>query len=233
MVRSRRFFWRGFGIGTAAGVGAVALINLAVRARRPVVRLEKSIQVGRAVEEVFNAWTDFERLSRMSDIIEEIRLDGDRTHWRVNIDGKRITWDSEIEQFIPNRAVGWKSVSGPKHTGRVDFSSLGNDTLVHIVMNYHPPVILLRPFFPTVAIHLENFIEKTLRDFKASLEGKGQEGREAIRGTGTYGPGSERLADEAARTTGFRSSAEVSGQAPVNPASVNPVEFTRPPDAKS
>ncbi len=234
MARRTRYFWRGFGIGAAAGVGSVALINLAVRARRPVVRLEKSIQIGRPVAEVFNAWTNFERLAGVSDIIEDIRREGNRSRWQINIDGRRIVWDSEIEQYIPNQAVGWKSVGGPKHTGRVDFSPLGDDTLVHIVMNYQPPSILLRPFSPTIATHLDNFVEKALRDFKASLEGKGQEGREQpVRATGTYGPGSERPAHESARTTGFRSSAEISGQSPVNPGGANPVEFTRPPETKS
>ena len=233
MARGRGF-WKGVGIGAAAGVGSLAVVNLAVRAHRPVVRLEKSIQIGRPVEEVFKAWNDFERLSRVVDIIEEVRQQGNRSHWEINLDGKRFGWDSEIEQFIPNQAVGWKSLSGPKHTGRISFSPVGHDTLVQVVMNYHPPSALLRPFFLTMSAHLENFIEKALRGFKASLEGKGQEGIEQpVRATGTYGPAIDRPAHESARTTGFRSSADIAGQSSVNPGGANPVEFTRPPESKS
>ncbi len=234
MARRSRYFWRGFAAGTVAGFGSLAILNLAVRARRPVVRLEKSIQIGRPVAEVFREWNDFERLPRASSIIEGVRQQGNRSSWRINIDGKRFGWESEIEQFIPNQAVGWKSLSGPKHTGRISFSPVGNDTLVQVVMNYHPPLALLRPLFPTMSVHLENFIERALRDFKAMLEGKGQEGREQpVRATGTYGPGTERPAHESARTTGFRSSADIAGQEQVKPAGGNPVEFTRPPEAKS
>ncbi len=236
MARSTRRFWQGFAAGTAAGFGSLALINLVAHARRPVVRLEKSLQVGRPVEEVFTAWTDFERLPQLSAIIQEISREGSRSHWRIRADGKRFEWDAEIEQFIPNEAIGWKSLSGPKHTGRITFSSLGNDTLVHVVMNYRPPLALLRPFFPPMSEHLDNLIEQALRDFKASLEGKGQEGVERpLRATGTLGPGAERAAHESAHATGFRSAAEISAERATKPtgSEPNPVEFTRPPEAKS
>lgn len=234
MSRRKRIFWQGFAAGTAVGFGSFALINLAVRARRKVVRMEKSIQIGRPVEEVFGSWTDFERLPSVSNIVEEVSRRDDKTHWKTNIDGKRFEWDAEIEQFIPNQAIGWKSVSGPKHTGRISFSPVGNDTMMHVVMNYHPPLVLLRPFFPPLGIHLENFIDQVLRDFKASLEGKGQEGREPLRATGTFGPGTAGPANETSRATGFRSSADVQAQSTSpHTGDVNPVEFTRPPEAKS
>ena len=234
MASSSTTFWRGFAAGAATGFTALALLNRAGRTSRSVVRLDKSIQIGRSVEEVFNAWNDFEHLSRASHIIEAVRRHGDRSHWQINLDGRRLAWDSEIEQFIPNQAVGWKSLRGPKHTGRINFSPLGNDTLVQVVMNYQPPLPWLRPFFPTMSMHLEKFLERVLRDFKASLEGKGQEGREQpVRGTGTYGPGGERPAHEKARASGFRSAADISAQQPVKPTAVNPVEYTRPPERKS
>ncbi len=235
MARSSKRFWEGFAAGAAAGFGSLAVINLASRARRPVVRLEKSLQIGKPVEDVFKLWSNFERLPQVSDLVQEIRRDGNQTHWRILLDGKEFQWDAEIEQFIPNEAIGWKSLSGPKHTGRISFSPLGSDTLVHVVMNYHPPLGLLRPFFPPMGQHLENSIERALRDFKAALEGKGQEdaGR-PLRATGTLGPGTERLAHEASRATGFRSGAEIAADAAKPTGNqVNPVEFTRPPDAKS
>ncbi len=236
MARSTRRFWQGFAAGAAAGFGSLAMINLVAHARRPVVRLEKSLQIGRPVAEVFQAWTDLERLPQMSELIQEIRRDGNRSHWRIRADRRQFEWDAEIEQFIPNEAVGWKSRSGPKHTGRITFSSLGGDTLVHVVMNYYPRPALLRPFFPPLSGHLDNLIEQALRDFKAALEGKGQEDAErALRATGTFGPGAERPAHETAPTTGFRSAAEISAEQATKPTGnePNPVEFTRPPETKS
>ncbi len=216
-------------IGTAAGVGSFALISRVAAPGSRVVRLEKSLQIGRPLAEVFDAW--FALLPRTSPLIEEVRREGNRSHWKIRVDGKSIEWDSEIEQLIPNQAIGWKSVRGPKHTGRVSFSPLGDDTLVHVVMNYAPPFPLLRPFSPQIADRLEGFIGQVLRDFKAALEGKGQQRhQEPLRATGTQGPLGERPSQ-----TAFRSFADVKAQSQVNPTGpdVNPVEFTRPPEAKS
>ncbi len=217
-------------IGTAAGVGSFALISSLAGARARIVRLEKSLQIGRPLAEVFDAW--FTLLPQSSPMIEAVRREGNRSHWKVRVQGKSIEWDSEIEQLIPNQAIGWKSVRGPKHTGRVSFSPVGDDTIVHVVMNYAPPFLPLRPFFPQVGERLEGFIGQALRDFKAALEGKGQQRfQEPLRATGTQGP----IGERPSRETSFRSYAEVKAHSPVNPTGpdVNPVEFTRPPEAKS
>ncbi len=230
MTNRRKAFWQGIAIGTAAGFGSFALLSRLVGAGSQVVRLEKSLQIGRPLAEVFDAW--FAILPQTSSLIEEFRREGNLSHWKVRVDGKVIEWDSEIEQFIPNQTVGWKSVRGPKHTGRVSFSPVGDDTMVHVVMNYAPPIPLLRPFFPQIGVRLEGFIDQVLRDFKAALEGKGQQRREEpLRATGTQGP----LGERGSRATAFRSRADVKAQSQVNPTGpeANPVEFSRPPEAKS
>ena len=222
---ARKKFWQGFaagaGAGAAAGLGSWILLNLlGRRGRSRIVRLEKSVQIGRPVEEVFAAWTNLSGLPRFSSMIEEVSQQGNRSHWRVRINGKTFGWEAEREQFIPNQAVGWKSVRGPKHSGRINFARLGTDTLVHVAMNYAPPARLLRLFVAPVSGDLEGYIEQVLRDFKAALEGKGQETtqyREA-RATGTFGP-----------------EAELPGQTQHGRfgGPTLPVEFTRPPEAKS
>ena len=84
-----------------------------------------------------------------------------------------LEWDARIEQLIPNEAIGWKSVNGPKHTGRITFSPIGNDTLVQVTMNYAPPLRLFLPFVAPMTGRIEGVIERVLRDFKASAEGRG------------------------------------------------------------
>jgi len=187
----RTNFWRGFAMGAVAGTGAVLLPQLVGRAGASrIIRLEKSIQVGRPVEEVFEAWTDWERLPRVTENIADIRQHGDRTHWRVQVNGQPFEWDAVIEQRIPNQAIGWKSVRGIKHTGRVTFSPVGHDTLVLITMNYAPPSRVLRPFMSSLSGHMEGLIEKVLRDFKASVESRPPGAQGNIRtGSGKIGPG--------------------------------------------
>jgi uncharacterized membrane protein len=182
------------------------------------VRLEKSIQIGSPVEDVFRAWIDLERLPQLTDVIEHVIREGDRSHWKVNIDGKQIEWNAVIEQFILNQAIGWKSTSGAKHSGRITFSPLGTDTMVHVTMNYAPKLWLLTPFAASVSERIEEIIEKVLRDVKSALELKTEKQTSLARGTGTYGPAAE-LAGTTQHTR--------FGGTP------NPVEFTRPPEIKS
>jgi uncharacterized membrane protein len=179
------------GLKIAAGAAAVGGLSwLAwrsvgrVRDAR-ILRLEESVQIGKPAEEVFRAWSNLAQLPGLVGFIHEVRDYGTRSHWVARVEGRQVEWDAELIQNIPNQALGWKSVSGPKHTGRISFSPLGNDTLVHVVMNYAPPLRLTTLFRPAAPV-LQRHLGQALRDFKASLEGKGQE-RFEQQATGTHG----------------------------------------------
>jgi len=70
-------------------------------------------------------------------------------------------------QFILGQAIGWKSVRGPKHTGRVSFAPVGDDTLLNVTMNYAPPLGIFSRAIAPLSEHLEDYIDQALRDFKA------------------------------------------------------------------
>jgi uncharacterized membrane protein len=230
--------WRGFAAGAAAGAGltfgSVALVNALFRRHPHIIRLDKSIQIGRPPEEVFRAWSELDRLSRMSGCVEQVRSFGDRSHWKVNVDGRKLEWDAEIEQFIPNQAIGWKSLNGPKHTGRITFSPIGSDTLVQVTMNYAPPARLGTIFSGNVSEHLEHYIEQVLRDVKAALEGKGQEGATpALRTNSEHiGPGTTMTQTDVGRATGTYGSSPAPSTVDKFGNRANPVEYTSPPEAK-
>lgn len=228
MARSRHF-WSTFGMGAAAGLGAALTSLLAWNAigagrHSRVLRIEKSLQVGRPVEEVFGAWSNLERLPEMCSRIEEVRSEGKRSHWRVRVDGVTREWDAELVHVIPNQALGWKSVRGPQHSGRINFSPLGNDTLVHVHMNYAPRLRWLRPILSPATEQLELHIEQVLRDFKAALEGKGQEDRAPYQPTGQATGTEGRRADLMGAPGGMQTS-RFGGPA-------NPADHSRPPEKK-
>jgi uncharacterized membrane protein len=154
----------------------------AARNRR-ILRLQSGIQIGRPVNEVFNVWHRLQELPRFSPMIKEVQVSGMRSHWRVNINGREFQWDAELIQVVPNEALGWKSITGPKHSGRVSFSPLLNETIVNITMNYAPRMRLFRRAL-SIGERLEQVINRVLRDFKTAMEdGKGAE--LPLRATGT------------------------------------------------
>jgi uncharacterized membrane protein len=247
-----RRFWNGFLAGTAVGAGAAAASVLgwkvvSGKGQRRVLRIERSLQIGRGVDEVFRAWSNLESLPEHVDFIESVERRGNHSHWVANLGGRRVEWDAEITQDLPNEALGWKSLSGPKHTGRIDFAPIGSDTLVHVTMNYCPPGQMAGMFAP-LQRSIEYYIEEAFRGFKFALEGKGREdggahnintsqtmqrsmsptpspmGRDVTpdeqRATGTFGHASE--SDPNRRTQSSRFGAPETT-----------VDYTRPPEAKS
>jgi uncharacterized membrane protein len=177
---NQRDFWTGFGWGALAGAGLglgtyAALLGGASSNDLRILRIEKSIEIGRPKEEVFQAWQDLENLPNLVDFVRSVRRSGAHSRWVLEFDGRVSEFDAETTQVIPNEAIGWKSVRGPKHSGRIHFAQLGSDTLVVVTMNYAPPLGRFSRALAPATAHLESVIERVLRDFKAALEGK--EGR--------------------------------------------------------
>jgi len=137
-----------------------------------VLRLEKSVNIGRPVESVFAAWSQFERLPQWINFVRRVERYGTQTRWLVNIDGRDFEWDAQITQVVRNESIGWKSLNGPKHTGRITFSPLGEQTVVHVLMNYSPPLGSFGSMLP-IEQHLEQWIDRGLREFKSALEREG------------------------------------------------------------
>jgi uncharacterized membrane protein len=190
MRRRRNGFWKGFTAGAASGVGAMLALNAVGSARNSrVLRVERSLQIAKPVNEVFAAWTQLEQLPAISEVIRCVESRGRRSCWVVTLDGKNFEWEAEVTQFIPNQAIAWKSVHGPKHTGRVTFARIGTDTLVHVVMNYAPRLGIFSRAIAPLSGHLEDHVDRVLREFKAALESRpGLEKPVESIATGTFGP---------------------------------------------
>ena len=221
-ITKQRSFWQGFAAGaasgTAAGIGfMLSWKALAAAHDRRILRIEESLQIGCPVNEVFAAWTNFSELPKMTPMVRAVEEFGRRSHWIVELHGKRFEWEAELTQKIPNQSIGWNSRRGPKHSGRITFSPLASDTLVHITMNYAPPFSVFAPSLEPMRERLEGAVKRVLRDFKASLENMDlNRDRTAERATGTRGAGTE--------ATGHPQYGRLSG--------AEPVEYARPPEAK-
>lgn len=252
-LTTRENFWSGFAVGAAVGALAGVAGVLAARRRSAtdinghVVRLEKSVNIGRPVESVFAAWSHFERLPQWIGFVRRVERYGTQTRWLVNIDNRDFEWDAQITQVVQNESIGWKSLSGPKHTGRITFSPLGEQTVVHVLMNYAPPLGRFGGMLP-MEQHLEQWIDRGLREFKSALEREGGV-REGAREFTSPAPGGRQAEGgggsassprdwEPLERTGTGDSGEPwnSSTGPVGtpgkPSAPGTVSYTRPPKDK-
>ena len=168
---AREDFWSGFALGALTGAaGFVIASGRASSYDSRILRLERSIQIGRPITEVFAEWSNFAELPQKISALRRVDVSGLHSTWVLEVDRRLLEFAAEIAQLIPNQAIGWKSTTGPKHSGRIHFAQLGNDTLVHVSMNYAPPLGRFGRLLAPITDHLESQIEQALRDFKRALE---------------------------------------------------------------
>lgn len=231
----------GAAVGALAGVGGVLVARRqsATDINSHVLRLEKSVNIGRPVQSVFAAWSNFERLPQWISFVRRVERYGTQTRWLVNIDGREFEWDAQITQVAPNESIGWKSLNGPKHTGRITFSPLGDQTVVHVLMNYAPPLGTFGSMLP-IEQHLEQWIDRGLREFKTALEREGGVREETVREFTSPAPGGGEQVRRRAQSAREWEPLERTGTdvstgpvgTPGKPSAPGAVRYTRPPKDK-
>lgn len=161
-----------------AAFGALAMAGALAYKRRDdysqsndslVVHIERSVNIGRPVEKLFSTWMELERIPQLISMVKKAERVGSGSHWTVNADGRQLEWDAQTTQVIFNESIGWKSVNGPRHSGRISFSPLGDQTVVHVMMSYAPRAAT-ESSLAGIETNLEQWIERGLREFKASME---------------------------------------------------------------
>jgi uncharacterized membrane protein len=102
--------------------------------------IEKTIEVDAPVNKVYDQWTQFEDFPEFMEGVEEVRkMDERHLHWVAEIGGKKKEWDAEIYEQVPGQKVAWRSTSGVRNAGMVEFQPRDNNrTSVTLKMDYEP-----------------------------------------------------------------------------------------------
>jgi uncharacterized membrane protein len=102
--------------------------------------IEKTIEVEAPVNKVYNQWTQFEKFPEFMEGVEEVRqLDERHLHWVAEMGGKKKEWDAEIYEQVPDQRIAWRSTTGTRNAGKVDFlPKEPNRTRVTLKMDYEP-----------------------------------------------------------------------------------------------
>lgn len=100
--------------------------------------IEKTINVDRSLRSVYNQWTRFEDFPQFMEGVKSVQqLDDKRLHWEAEIAGKRKSWDAEIFEQVPDSRIAWRSTTGAKNSGMVNFEAIDpGHTRVSMKLNY-------------------------------------------------------------------------------------------------
>jgi uncharacterized membrane protein len=109
------------------------------------VNVEEAFTINRSPEELYAFWRNFEQLPRFMDHLVSVRqLDHQRSHWVARAPaGRKVEWDAEIINEIPNELIGWRTLDGSDvvSAGSVRFKRApgGRGTEVRVRLQYEPP----------------------------------------------------------------------------------------------
>ncbi len=109
------------------------------------IKVEKTVTINRAPEELYRFWRDFGNLPRFMKHLKSVTVISDtRSHWITSAPlGASVEWDAEIINDQENHLIAWASVADAdvNNSGFVRFKPAPRDlgTEVKIVMEYEAP----------------------------------------------------------------------------------------------
>jgi uncharacterized membrane protein len=141
------------------------------------IKVEKSVTVNRAPEELYRFWRNFENLPRFMNHLESVKDMGDgRSHWVAKAPaGKTVEWDAEVYNEKENELIAWRSLEGADvdNAGSVRFEPAtgGRGTIVRVTLKYDPPGGALGALVAKLfGEEPSQQIEEDLRRFKQVME---------------------------------------------------------------
>ncbi len=106
-------------------------------------RVQESIEVQAPLQDVFTYWSNLENFPQIMSNIEEVRVAGDTSHWRVKGPlGKTVEFDARTTEMSPERGIGWNSTNDNdvETSGQVRFEEVAEGrTRIDVTMNYADP----------------------------------------------------------------------------------------------
>lgn len=147
---------------------------------RKAIKIEERLRINRSPSELYAIWRNFTRLPEFTDDLESVTTTGDgRSHWVAKMPGgKRVEWDAELVNDLPNELIAWKTVGHPDvaHAGSVHFDRAadGRATDMRFIIDYEPPAGrlggLVATFTRLFGQSPESKIRADLQRFKERVE---------------------------------------------------------------
>lgn len=141
------------------------------------INIKVDLKVNRPRQEVYDFWRKLENLSLFMRHIQSVtELDSKTSVWKAAGPAGigTMKWKAEIVKDEPGRLLGWRSLPGAPivNAGKVEFSDLGEGTLLHVVISYKAPMgvpgkelsRLFNPMFKDMVmqdiLNFKNYVER-------------------------------------------------------------------------
>lgn len=144
------------------------------------VKIEESIRIAKPASELYQMWTQWERLPEILPHIDEVKdLGQGRTRWTVRGPlGIQLRWEAEVIGQDSDRMIAWQSLHGGDidTAGSVHFDAIdANTTEMKVAMQYEPPGGRLTAMAAEfLGLGLNQRVRRDLERFKASMESTGR-----------------------------------------------------------
>ena len=106
-------------------------------------RVHESIEIQAPLQDIFTYWSNLENFPHIMRNVEEVRVAGDTSHWRVKGPlGKTVEFDARTTEMSPERGIGWNSTNDNEveTSGQVRFEEVAEGrTRIDVTMNYADP----------------------------------------------------------------------------------------------
>ena len=136
-----------------------------------MAHVEKTIEIDKPVDQVYAQWTQFEEFPQFMENVEQVRqIDDKHLEWKAKVAGTDRQWKAEIIEQKPNQVIAWRSLSGDKNDGTVEFEPTNGHTKVRLILEYDPPKGAVGAVGDTLIQATPGRVENDLKRFKEFIE---------------------------------------------------------------
>ena len=136
-------------------------------------RVHESIEVQAPLKDVFTYWSNLENFPQIMHNVEEVRVAGDMSHWRIKGPlSKTVEFDARTVEMSPERGIGWVSEGEVDTSGQVRFEEVAKGrTRIDVTMNYaDPPGGKVGELAAEVVSNPERELREDLENFAERVE---------------------------------------------------------------
>lgn len=138
-----------------------------------MTKIEKTMEISAPIEKVFALCADVENYTKFMEGAKEIKKTGETTyHWKMEMAGRAVEFDTELVEAVENQKIAWKSVGDFVSKGSWSFAPAAEGTTVGYVMDYEMPGLMGAIFDKLkVSKEMEKGMNQSLQNLKKTLEG--------------------------------------------------------------